>query len=365
MPDKRRLDYIDALRGFACLWVILHHAFEGERTLPKLLGYFCDIGWLGVSLFLVLSGFCLYYPLVRRQAPETATVPLKSFFQRRARRILPPYYLSLVVALVFAARFLHQNGQSLTGLTASWYDLPLHLLLLHNLTATTFASLSSVTWSLALEWQLYLIFPVLVALAARRGFHFLLVATLAIGLLWQGIAACQLGVSRVWLPSLAVVYHALPGRVFEFTCGMLAALLVARPVPGQHRKALLIGGICLVPALTLVLFFYRLGPFCDPLWGVVFASALVALSNTTPRHRLARALVSIGERSYSIYLIHLLVMLALPLPGSLAGSPVLAGLLRSSIALLAGLAFFTVAERPFLQKNNPRPAMRGGGFSIR
>jgi peptidoglycan/LPS O-acetylase OafA/YrhL len=348
---QRHLPAVDALRGFACLWVVLHHAFGESQGLPTAFSRFCDIGWLGVSLFLVLSGFCLYYPLVRDQEPQRVVLHLKRFFTRRARRIFPPYYLSLTVAVVLGLRFLHQQGRPITELFTGGYDLPLHLLLLHNLTQKTFASLSAVCWSLALEWQLYLIFPVLVALAARRGMRTVLLVTLAIVLLWQGLATAELGVSRTWRPGLAVVYHALPGRVFEFGCGMLAALRVARPVAGQRRLALLIGGACLVPALTLVLFFYRLGPLCDPLWGIVFACALVLLSPLPIRSPVGRVLAYLGERSYSIYLLHLLVMLALPLPAAVASSPLLTGLVRAAAALLTGLAFFAVAERPFLRRS--------------
>jgi peptidoglycan/LPS O-acetylase OafA/YrhL len=244
----------------------------------------------------------------------------------------------------------HRRTRAGVALFAGGYDLPLHLLLLHNLTHQTFASLSSVCWSLALEWQLYLIFPVLVALVARRGIRTVLITTLLIVLLWQGLAAHELGVARTWQPSLAVVYHALPGRVFEFACGMLAALRVARPLPGQRALALKVGGTCLIPALVLVLFFYRLGPLCDPLWGIVFACWLVFLSDRPVSSLLSRALGFLGKRSYSIYLLHMLVMLALPLPSVVSTSPLLTGLLRTVVALCVGLAFFTVAERPFLRR---------------
>ncbi|MBB6051694.1 acyltransferase family protein [Armatimonas rosea] len=350
MPSRRHLPAVDALRGLACLWVVLHHAFGDQPGVPTALARFCEIGWLGVSLFLVLSGFCLYYPLVQEREEQSVVVHLKQFFLRRARRILPPYYLSLAVALALGLRFLHQQGRPVSELLGSWYDLPLHLVLLHNLTRQTFASLSSVCWSLALEWQLYLIFPVLVALVARRGIRTVLIATLVIVLLWQGLAARELGVSRTWQPGLAVVYHALPGRVFEFACGMLAALRVARPVRGQRAIALVVGSACLLPALVLVLGFYRLGPLCDPLWGIVFACCLILVGEWRVQSLLGRVLVFLGERSYSIYLLHLLIMLALPLPSAVASSPLLTGLVRTASALLAGLAFFTVAERPFLRR---------------
>jgi peptidoglycan/LPS O-acetylase OafA/YrhL len=347
----RHLPAVDALRGFACLWVVLHHAFGEGQAPPSIFARFCDIGWLGVSLFLVLSGFCLYYPLVRLAEPRSVSVALKTFFQHRARRILPTYLLSLVLALLIRARFLHQHHQPLPELLTPWYDLPLHLALLQNLRTDTFASLSSVTWSLALEWQLYLVFPALVALAARRGMRTVLLGTLALVLVWQGLAAGRLGVSQSWQPGLAVIYHALPGRIFEFACGMLAALCVARPTPNQRTLALLVGGVCLIPALALVLFYYRLGPLCDPLWGAVFASVLVLLSQRPVQSRLGQALVFLGKRSYSIYLVHLLVMLALPLPGTLADSLLLTGLARVGAALLVGLAFFRIAERPFLRRD--------------
>ena len=106
-PVKRRLDYIDALRGAACLWVLMHHTFSSMPAPNGLMHYpvraftrFCSIGWLGVSLFLVLSGFCLFYPLAARGRLRQIRLDIATFMRRRALRILPLYYAALVLLSV-------------------------------------------------------------------------------------------------------------------------------------------------------------------------------------------------------------------------------------------------------------------------
>jgi peptidoglycan/LPS O-acetylase OafA/YrhL len=109
-----RLHYLDALRGIACLGVLIFHNSGGipPVTSGKLylhvlhaivvrgLGY----GWLGVSMFLVLSGFCLFYPIVRKVPVSEARVDFPTFLKRRAWRILPPYYASIAI-LYFPCSF--------------------------------------------------------------------------------------------------------------------------------------------------------------------------------------------------------------------------------------------------------------------
>ena len=145
LPPRQRLDYIDALRGFACLWVLLHHALEFRETHSPLLALlirFANIGWLGVSLFLVLSGFCLYYPLVRKFGVGSATVALPEFAYRRAVRLLPPYYAAIIFSLLIEF-YLHQRNGAMGAEVAGWKDMSAHLLLLHNLSAHTFGSINA------------------------------------------------------------------------------------------------------------------------------------------------------------------------------------------------------------------------------
>src|SRR4051812_7699293 len=102
---RGRLAFIDGLRGVAMLSVLLYHCWVHTIRAPILLAlgrHHLDLtaplhlGYLGVNLFLVLSGFCLTYPLARIGVAEM-NLDLRRFFRRRAWRILPPYYVALIL----------------------------------------------------------------------------------------------------------------------------------------------------------------------------------------------------------------------------------------------------------------------------
>ena len=92
---------MDGLRAFAALWVVSFHmrAFSGGR-LPRGLDTFVRSGSTGVSLFLVLSGFCLYVPY---SGGRSDRFKAKSFLKRRWWRLVPAYYASLALVVVAIA----------------------------------------------------------------------------------------------------------------------------------------------------------------------------------------------------------------------------------------------------------------------
>src|SRR4051794_17084576 len=96
-----RLSAVDGLRAAAALWVLLFHmrAFSGVQLWPGL-DLLVRSGSTGVSLFLVLSGFCLYSPYA---GGRLARFNGREFFRRRIRRLLPAYYASLLVMVAVLA----------------------------------------------------------------------------------------------------------------------------------------------------------------------------------------------------------------------------------------------------------------------
>src|SRR5438552_9713921 len=159
---SRRLQGVDGLRALAALWVVLFHihAFSGAHVgLIPGLDLFLRSGSTGVSLFLVLSGFCLFLPfaggrLHRFKAGE--------FFRRRCKRLMPAYYVALVLALALSVFTAGKWG--LPGLTLgeTAFQLFTHVALIHTLFPTAFYSLNGAFWSLGLAWQLYLSLPLLI-----------------------------------------------------------------------------------------------------------------------------------------------------------------------------------------------------------
>ncbi len=365
VPVKRRLDYIDALRGGACLWVILHHIFERKPVLNGLWHYpalalvhLANIGWLGVSLFLVLSGFCLFYPLAARYNLGELQLNIATFARRRAWRILPPYYAAFVLTAAFEIleNRRHSGHWDWQGVLQGPQNLLMHLLMLQNLTAKTLASINGAYWSLSLESELYVIFPLLVWAAGRFGLKFILAATFAVSVTWQFFCFHRLGFSLYWTPEMAAYYHALPARCFEFAAGMVAAYFVARPAPEQQRIALALLLGLIVPALYFVVEVSRFGPLCDQAWGMIFAAALVLLERVPDtrfqRSFVLRSLVWVGAISYSVYLMHgvfigILAPRLFHFPEKL-GQDYLVGLTEIPVVVGLCYVFHLLFERPFM-----------------
>ena len=363
-----RVEMIDAVRGLACLWVLMHHSYlywVWRIHLPVLwhLNEGARLGFLGVHLFLVISGFVLFFPVVRRHGTRGARVDAASFFKRRARRILPPYYIALVIFALLTLWPLYNEAGSIFNVRG---DL-LHLTMLYNLDPWNITGFNPAFWSLALEFQLYLTFPLLLWGCRRFGLGATVGGALVVSVVWQSVLVPHVIVldgrplaTQPWTTQ-AVWYNALPGRWFEFAMGMAAAAFVVRPRRGQLAVAAALFAVLVPPAVWLESHRGWFGPLQDQMWGVAFASLLVLATATPPwlaRTAVLRLTAWGGGISYSIYLIHepllrlsqlLLARFDVPsgvrLPLFLfCGLPLLVAL---------GFGFHLVAERPFMSAKRP------------
>src|SRR5580704_19259125 len=154
---RQKVPQLDAVRGVAILLVIFHNASERFPRL-HLQGVFAN-GWMGVDLFFVLSGFLITGILIDTKQSEGY---LKDFYARRCLRIWPLYY-SLIFFMFVVVRFLNPSEFHTVVQTSSpWWAFPLFLQNFLLPVSTDAAGPLGVTWSLAIEEQFYLIWPLIV-----------------------------------------------------------------------------------------------------------------------------------------------------------------------------------------------------------
>ena len=249
------LHYLDGLRGIAALYVVAVHIEPsiGEQLptfwlfLEKTLRY----GAFSVVLFIVLSGYVLMLPVVRSQNSFVSGGLLR-YIQRRSRRILPPYYATLFGCLLLALTiFLLEKftsfqwdevaGKGPFSPDFSLIDVLSHLFLIHNFSRSTHMTINPPMWSVATEWQLYFLFP-LVLLPIWRCFGLLSVVLAAfsvgilpfyilhdfsmaasswfIGLFALGMAAAEIGFSQK--PKLLTLRNSLPWGILTIIFTIVA-----------------------------------------------------------------------------------------------------------------------------------------------
>jgi peptidoglycan/LPS O-acetylase OafA/YrhL len=356
------LGSVDGLRGIAALMVVIHHLFNWSGF-PEWRPFMninvlrpLHDGWIGVNLFLILSGFCLFWPLARDPA---RSFRFGLFMQRRFLRIVPAYYASLILVpvalwLLRAANFWPEAAVW----PKSLLDVVLHLLLLHSLTAESLRSWNSVTWSLGLEWTWYLFFPVAVWMFRKMG-PLRAVATLgAITVTYLVSAWLLVGPSsRLGEEQAFAIRTLLPGRLWEFGMGMLVASWIARHTLSRRLTILSLVGVPVLLALghaaTAV---DPMLPVRNVIYGLAFALVLVAAtgSEENPLHRFLEAswMRKTGEWSYSLYLFHLPVVILvaglLALTGMNSVVRFFLSLLSLPVIVLLAKWEYTAFEQPFL-----------------
>jgi peptidoglycan/LPS O-acetylase OafA/YrhL len=345
MPDKPfRLSYrpaFDGMRGLAILLVILHHTnlkiFQG--------------GFIGVDVFFVLSGF-LITALLIQEYDKHGRISIKHFYIRRALRLLP----ALVVMLIALNVYVSWQYPGQIGSTAT--DSLVTLFYAANWVYTTgHASLYLThTWSLAIEEQFYLLFPLLMLFLLRRvsrRYVTVIIAGLCVlSFLW-GLMALVSGVS--WIR----VYYGLDTRLWELLAGCALALVLASPVygglktfAGNHphivMRAAMASGMTLVALTVGIDGKYPLSSYAALLLATLAAVAMV-LSLVTGEHsafnRLLSAppLVFMGRISYALYLWHVPIFIFV---GYQAIGPLM---LSTAFTFGAAMLSYRLIEQPFLR----------------
>lgn len=297
---------LTSLRFLAALWVLLHHALPRGATgsFPERVG---ASGWLGVSLFFVLSGFLL----VLRYAPDgNLRGSRRGFWLERVARLAPTYVLSLAFAaalFVRDARVEHFSGGRIAGVVASV------LTVQQAWRPETACGWNCPAWSLSVEFWFYLAFPFLVAAVGAwmlrgnrviRGYALLVLALAASAVVFPRLEI----VSADWILPM---YSLSPlARWPEFLAGIaLGGMLGAwTPTSRGPGLALLGSGSAWIVA-TIVLRApleaaqLHLLPVALPGFVLVIAGAWGLRSLGVPLLDSAN-LVLLGESSYALYLFH-------------------------------------------------------------
>jgi peptidoglycan/LPS O-acetylase OafA/YrhL len=154
---------IEPLRGIAAITVVVHHAWR-KAFAPPIFPLAYWLGDWGVALFFVISGFCIHLPQVLKEHDGHEAVPWKTFFYRRALRILTTYYAALVLSAIVDG--ITPIG---AGVHPGVADFLAHALMVHVWYFPFFHSINPVFWTIAIECQFYVAYPAYLTL--RRKFE--------------------------------------------------------------------------------------------------------------------------------------------------------------------------------------------------
>jgi peptidoglycan/LPS O-acetylase OafA/YrhL len=293
--DSRYLPQLDGVRALAILLVLMCHDIDTIASVP-ILPAVANVGWIGVDLFFVLSGFLITSNLIRG---ERSWAFLRSFYTRRALRIWPLYFGLLLVSFVY---------QELVGFRqhVPWGYC---MLLVQNFWPVHLVKALKATWSLCIEEHYYLVWPLLVLALPKRWLPYLL-----------GFLFLCMPVMRIWGVSMGLSGKALktftPFHLDGILLGSLIAVVLSLWKPGHRTMCwsgillMVGGGLVAVPLLSRYLDDVAQTAVWAYWWvGLAMAGLVLLLIGSPPTRWWTRifsgsSMVYVGKISYGIYLLH-------------------------------------------------------------
>ena len=353
---SKYLPSIDSLRALAVLAVIIYHV--DVNYLPG--------GFLGVDLFFVLSGY-LISSLIIKEYKKTGSLNLYNFYIRRARRLLPAVYFMITVVLVVMVMF---NGvllkkshlDAIFGYIYSsnwWY-------IFHKLDYfDSFGSQSPFKhlWSLAIEEQFYMIFPLLFLLINRkkkdkdgfyklnRNFLYVILGVILVSLIVHIILFDINNISRI--------YFGTDTRAFSLLVGAVGAILYpmdklnTKITPQENLLYSVVSLISIAALITIMIYtseyntwLYRGGFLLVAILGIIIIISSGKQHTVMAKLLSFKPVVFIGKISYSLYLWHFPV-LVLTTPVSEIGKPnIFFVVLRVILTFILAIISYALVETP-------------------
>jgi len=311
--NSPKFEFLDGLRGLSALLVVFYHGqlFSGHSkeyltSSLKPLTYLLSFGHYSVAVFIVLSGFCLSIP-VAVSADKQLKGGFKRYISRRFTRIVPPYYATLILMLIliFAFPILQtpQNTAWDSKIPVTIASIITHILLIHNLSSEWIYNINGPMWSVATEFQIYFIFPILIFIWRKYNLIAAFIFAMVLGFI------------------IPFKFHLLhPWYLGLFAMGMAASIIcfskeeqyvkIKNKINWSLASKLSIIGLLLIPILTYkrvdikllesyagVLICIILINFTLIEMGAKKRPVMLKLFNT-------KFAIYLGVFSYSIYLIH-------------------------------------------------------------
>jgi len=301
---RSHLQKFDFLRGAAILLVLTVHAWVGmfyPFQFLKYKGFWLDykahtarelftnffpfaFGWTGVELFLIISGFLIHYGYM-----NSKKFNFLLYFNKRFLRIYPPYLFAL---LFFAFE---------TGLNTTMKDFFYHIFLIHNFDEQTISGINSSFWSLALEFQLYLIYPLFLYTRKKMGMGKSVIIIAAISLI--------LSILRIIYNFESLAYQTSVFRLW--IVWVMGAFLAEKYVKGQRLANLkcyhLILILLFLISLSFTILYKYFSAFYFTIFYILFIDWFINRESDIRNvilKKLYAFVVFAGLCSYSLYLIH-------------------------------------------------------------
>lgn len=361
-----RIAYLDGFRALAALFVLVHHSYA--MAYPMTLGAFPEkyqswlrwavYGNLGVSLFIVLAGYSLGLGVARKHGELPGG--FWGYMKRRARRIIPPYWATIVITTVLLLTVIGEKTHTHwdNSVPLSWRGFVVNMLLLQDLISPV-RNVAYTLWSVSVEFHIYLLLPLMLFIRRKSNWW----AAVGVGTL-LGIAGMVLQTQSTWVRGLYPDYYVL------FVMGFASCLLVKNPT--RIVNAIPWGALSLISIAVFILLCNRFPDawvgrrhqWAGLLLGVAACTLFLAMG--TQRAKIvtsilsSRTLVMVGGFSYSLYLIHAQVLQLfwkyVVIPKNMPSEEQLlwGWLLACPISIICAWLFSLVFEKPFLNQKRDR-----------